>query len=152
MNAKSETLNTKRPAEILHRKQAMWQIYFPMVLVLLLFIGLAVLIISGATSAPETNQKLANISTMYLFIPILILSLPILAILVGLIYLVSRVFPYISRYGTLITEKMEMIREWIDTWMDQASKPFIAVPSLFSGFRQISSELIRMLRSNFNHE
>ena len=152
MNAKTDSPQPKRAAELRHRKQTFWQVYFPLLVVGLLFLTLAVLIISGASSAPQTNQKLANIATMYLFIPLLIFSLPILALLIGLNYLVSKAFPYLPRYGSLITEKLEIVRTWIATWTDKASRPFIMLPSAFSGVQYLQKEIVKMLRSMVYHE
>ena len=123
-----------------------------MIMVGAIFLVLAILIISGASTAPATNQKLANIAAMYLFIPLLIFSLPVLALLIGLIYLISKAFPYPPRYGALITEKLELVRKWINTWMDQASKPFIALPSAFSGAKSFYLEIANILRSLIHHE
>ena len=142
----------KRESTRKHEKQTFWQIIFPMIIVFLfiLFVGVLVFMNSG-TNAVQ-NQHFANIATMYLFIPPLILSLPIIAILVGLIYLISKIFPYITTYSALIQEKLAMVRDMIKKGMDIAAQPFIHLPAYSSSLRTFFNELYKGLRRLTRYE
>ena len=143
---KVQTKSVKRKSTILHEKQTFWQIIFPVLLFSLIIIFVCVLVVMNSGTNAMQNQHFANIATMYLFIPPLIICLPIFVILIGLIYLVSRIFPYISTSSALIQEKLAMVRDMIRIGMDSVSKPFIQIPAFSSSLKTFFNELYKGLR------
>jgi hypothetical protein len=152
MSTKSETNPQKRIPQINHQKQAIWQIYLPMLVFILIILALSVFIAAGSPASTGLNEKLAHLATLYLMTPVLIGSIPVLALLIGLIYLVSKIFPYIPKYGALISEKIDIVKSYIEQGMDLASQPFIKVPALFSGLQNMITGLIATLRRIYSHE
>jgi ABC-type sugar transport system permease subunit len=142
----------KRKSTHLHERQTFWQIIFPMILFSLIIVFVCILVGMNSGANALQNKHFANIATMYLFIPPLIISLPIIAILIGLIYLVSRIFPYITTYSTLIQEKLAMVRDMIKKAMDAVSQPFIHVPAYSSSLRTFFNELYKGLRRLTRYE
>jgi hypothetical protein len=152
MSTKPETNLPNRIPQTIHKKQALWQIYVPMLVFILLILVLSVFIAAGPPASTGLNEKLAHLATLYLMTPVLIGSIPILVLLIGLIYLVSRIFPYISKYGAWITKKINLVKSYIEQGMDFASQPFITVPSLLSGLKNLLTGLMNALRRLYSHE
>jgi len=152
MSTKSETKQPKRISQTIHKKQALWQIYFPMLAFIVIILVLSVFIAAGSPASTGLNEKLAHLATLYLMTPVLIGSIPVLALLIGLIYLVSKVFPYISKYGALISEKIDLVKFYIEQGMNTASQPFIKVPALFSGLQSMVTGLINAIRRIYSNE
>jgi hypothetical protein len=135
-----------------HKKQVLWQVYLPMMVFIGIIVVLSILVAGGDSFGSSQNEKLAHISTLYLMSPVLIGGLPILAILISFIYLVSKIFPYVTHYGNLITEKIDLVHFYIKQGMDAASKPFIQLPAAFSGFHHMVSGLTTTVRRLFLHD
>ena len=152
MNTELESVQPKRIPQVMHKKQALWQIYLPMLVFILIILALSVFIAAGSPASTGLNEKLAHLATLYLMTPLLIGSIPVLALLIGLIYLVSRIFPYISKYGAWLTEKIDLGKYYIEQGMDTASQPFIKVPALFSGLQNLITGLIDALRRLYSNE
>jgi hypothetical protein len=73
-----------------HRKQVVWQVYFPVVLAALLLAGLIVLISLSTFRGEGDVGRWAAISTIWIVIPVLVVGLIFLIALVGVNYLVAR--------------------------------------------------------------
>ena len=74
----------------LHRKQRATQIILPVVFGALLMIGMIALISLSTFKSNGDVGRWAAISTIWIVIPILLAGLLLLAILIGLIYLMAR--------------------------------------------------------------
>jgi hypothetical protein len=142
----------KRESTRMHQKQTIWQIFLPIGLFSVAIIVLCIMVVFNAGSNPTGNQHFANISTMYLLIPPLIGSLPIIILLIGFIYLLSKIFPYITTYSALIQEKLAMVREYINMGMNGISKPFIHGPAYASSIKALFTEIIKGLRRLTHYE
>jgi ABC-type sugar transport system permease subunit len=149
---KLQAKSVKRKSTVLHEKQTFWQIIFPMILFFLIIVFVCVLVVMNSGTNAIQNRHFANIATMYLFIPPLLISLPIIAVLIGLIYLVSKIFPYITIYSALIQEKMALVRDMIKQGMDAVSLPFIRVPAYSSSLKTFFNELYKGLRRLTRYE
>jgi membrane protein implicated in regulation of membrane protease activity len=67
-----------------HRRQRFWQIFFP-------FLVVAVLLLAAGVFAALGGARVwADVSLIWLVVPLLIFALLFLALLVGMIYLVAR--------------------------------------------------------------
>lgn len=73
-----------------HQKQFTWQILFPILIVAVAALAVGIIAIIAATEKTNMNAQWAMISTIFLLLPWLILSLLPLALIVFAIYLLSR--------------------------------------------------------------
>jgi len=73
-----------------HRKEIVWQIILPVVLTSILFIALIVLVNIATFRDNGDVARWAAVSTIWISIPIMIVALLLLAILVGIVYLLIR--------------------------------------------------------------
>ena len=80
-----------------HRKQLAWQIVLPIGLMVVLIIALVVLINIATFRDNGDVARWAAISTIWIVVPIMIGMLIFLVLLVGLIYLLSKLLGITSR-------------------------------------------------------
>lgn len=73
-----------------HRKEIVWQIILPVVLTAILFIALIVLVNIATFRDNGDVARWAAVATIWISIPIMIVALLLLAILVGIVYLLIR--------------------------------------------------------------
>ena len=119
---KPEHLSYKR-----HRKQTMNQIVLPVVLSALVMIALIVLISLSTFRADGDVGRWAAISTIWLVIPVMLAGLIVLAILVGLIYLMARGLQIIPTYTGLAQEYVAKARWHIMRGAHMIFKPFLVI-------------------------
>ncbi|HTP01634.1 MAG TPA: hypothetical protein VMJ64_09685 [Anaerolineales bacterium] len=94
----------QHPSYRAHRKQAFWQILLPMILAALVMLCLFVTLYFGVTRGSSSLTKWAEISTIWLTIPVGIGALIMLAVLTAVVYGLGRALGVIPRY-TVIVQK-----------------------------------------------
>jgi hypothetical protein len=114
----------------LHRKQRTTQIILPIVISAVLFIGITILICVAASNSNGNISTWAEISTIWITIPMIITGLIVLAILIGLIYLMVQALTYLPYYTSLAQDYVYIARSYIIRGADMAVKPIIN----FEGF------------------
>ena len=82
----------------LHRRQRTTQIILPVVIVTLLLVGMIVLMSFATFKSNGDVSRWAAISTIWIIIPALLAGLILLAILLGLIYLMARALSGLPHY------------------------------------------------------
>lgn len=110
-----------------HRKQRLTQIILPMVIVVLLMIGLIVLISLATFNSGGDVGRWAAISTIWIIIPIMFAGLILLALLIGLIYLMARALGALPYYTGIAQDYVYIARGYIIRAADMAVKPVIAL-------------------------
>src|ERR1043165_7479478 len=81
-----------------HRKDTAWKIIFPVVLSSVLCLGLIVLINIATFRGGGDVQRWADISTMWVAVPVMIMLLVFLALLAGIVYLLAKLLNITPRY------------------------------------------------------
>ena len=89
----------RHPSYLAHRRQVAWQIILPIAFAGLILVGLVYLVVWGTFSASGDVQRWAEISTMWLTLPVMIAALVLLAVLIGITYLVALLAGFIPRYS-----------------------------------------------------
>jgi len=110
-----------------HRKQRATQIILPMVIVVLFMIGLIALISFAAFSSGGDVGRWAAISTIWIIIPIMVAGLIVLALLIGLIYLMARGLGMLPHYTGLAQDYVYIARGYIIRAANMVVKPVIAL-------------------------
>jgi hypothetical protein len=111
----------------LHRKQLNLQIILPMVLSALVLVGMVVLISFATFKSDGDVSRWAAISTIWIIIPALFAGLIVLAILIGLIYLMARALSALPHYTGIAQDYVYIARSYIIRGADMAVKPVIAL-------------------------
>ncbi len=88
----------RHPSYLAHRRQVAWQVIVPVVLAFLLLIAAAVLVSLATFRGGGDSARWAEISTMWLTIPVMIAALVMLAVTIAVAYLLGRLAGLIPRY------------------------------------------------------
>jgi len=108
-----------------HRRQLISQILLPMVIAALLFVAMIVLINVATFRSNGDVARCAAISTLWIVIPIMIVSLIFLAVLVGLVYLMKRLLNITPVYTGMAQDLVHKLMIRIRLLADQLVKPVI---------------------------
>jgi hypothetical protein len=120
-----------------HRKQAAWQIFLPVAVAGLCMVGAFVLLYFGVTRGSSDLSKWAEISTIWLTIPVGIGALIMLAVLSAVVYGLGRALGIIPRY-TVIGQKYAWDVADGAKEVDRVSRrPRLAIPWIIKAARWI---------------
>jgi len=111
----------------LHRKQRVTQIILPMVVSALVLVGMIVLVSFSTFKSDGDVSRWAAISTIWIVIPILFAGLVLIAILVGLVYLMARALDALPHYTGMAQDYVSIARSYIIRGADMAVKPVISL-------------------------
>ena len=117
-----------------HQREVLWQITAPLVVGLLLLVGMVALL--GFNAVVPVSQW-AELSTIFLIIPLLILSLVPLALIGTLIYLTIILIPNIPPYARLAQDAIRKVAGYAKQGADMAAEPIILVESLTARLRSL---------------
>jgi hypothetical protein len=109
----------------LHRKQRTTQIILPVVLGAVVFISITILVCVAALNATGNISTWAEISTIWITIPIIITGLIFLALLIGLIYLMVGALTNLPHYTSMAQDYIYVARSYIIRGADMVAKPVI---------------------------
>jgi hypothetical protein len=123
-----------------HRKQVLWQITVPLVIGAVIILILAVLV---ATGSPQTASLWADISLIWLIIPVMIISLILLALLAGLAYAVIWLVRTIPSYALQAQNFMIMISSQVERLGDMIVEPILRVNAILASLQALSRSLRR---------
>lgn len=138
--AKIPMMNAKFPKPIhesyrMHRKQLAWQIILPVVLSALLIVAVVVLVNVATFNQGGDVARWAAISTIWIVIPIMLGLVLVLAVLVGLVYLMKRLLDATPTYTGLAQEYVHKAAIYIKRGADAAVKPVFFVDGLGASIR-----------------
>ncbi|NOT05634.1 MAG: hypothetical protein HOP27_13640 [Anaerolineales bacterium] len=120
---------------LLHRKQRTTQIILPVVIAALLMIALIVLISLVTFNSNGDVGRWAAISTIWIIIPTMLAGLILLAILVGLIYLMALALSALPTYTGIAQDYVYKAKAYIIRVADMAAKPIIAVDGFIENIK-----------------
>ena len=115
----------------------MWQIILPMVLTAILFIALVVLINIATFRDNADVGRWAAESTIWISIPIIIVSLLLLAILIGIVYLLIRLLQITPIYTGKAQDFAYKVAGYTRRAADAAAKPFIFLDSIGASIKAL---------------
>ena len=107
-----------------HKRQFAWQILVPLLVVVALVIAAAVLISIGAASATQTW---ADVSTIWLILPMLVLTLLLVVVLGFLIYVVARLLQVTPHYSGRVQDFLGLFSSRARKIADGIARPFFWV-------------------------
>lgn len=104
-----------------HKRQFAWQILVPLLVATFLLIAVAVLIASGTAD----TRTWADVSTIWLIAPMMILALLIFVILGFLIYGLARLLQVTPRFTGKAQDFFGLLTEWVRKIADALAKPVV---------------------------
>ena len=124
-----------------HRKQWTWQIVLPVVLMSVLLIALIVLINIATFRDNGDVARWAAISTIWIVVPIMIGMLIFLILLVGIIYLLSKLLGITPRYTGLAQDFVHKAAGAIKRGLDAIVKQFIEIQGVLASIREFFKQI-----------
>ncbi len=129
-----------------HRRQTFWQILLPVILAGLVVIALVVfasLATVGGSSMPATW---ANISTVWLIIPLMVVGVMFFLFTAGMIFLMSRLLRGVPTYTRLAQIYLQIFSLRFDSILNRIARPQIAVLSRWAAWREFWRKVWRIGR------
>lgn len=120
-----------------HRKDLAWKIILPVVVSAVLCIGLIVLINVVTFGNGGDVARWAAISTMWIAIPTILGMLIVLALLVGIIYLLAKLLNITPNYTVKVQDFFHLIQSYAKRGADAAAKPIITLDSIGAGINRL---------------
>ena len=120
-----------------HRKDLVWKIILPVVLSAVLCIGLIVLINVITFGNGGDVARWAAISTMWIAVPTMIGMLIVLALLVGIVYLLAKLLHITPNYTVKVQGFFHLIQGYAKRGADSAAKPIILLDSIGAGINRL---------------
>ncbi|HEX6270505.1 MAG TPA: hypothetical protein VFZ43_09735 [Anaerolineales bacterium] len=106
-----------------HRGQRTWQIILPVVLAAIVFVALIVLVILAASRGTGDVARWAEVSTILISIPIIIVGFLVLLLLAGFVYLKIRLLQIAPIYTGKAQDFVYKISGAVKRAADAAVKP-----------------------------
>jgi hypothetical protein len=120
-----------------HRQQALWQIILPFSVGLLVILALVMITILSATRGGGDVSLWADISLIWLLLPVIFFTLIFFAIVSGLVYLVIKLIAILPKYAFKAQNIMTTVQEKVRLGSDKAAEPFMKVNGFWAGLRKL---------------
>jgi hypothetical protein len=117
----------ERESYIKHRRDVTRQIILPMVLVTLVAVAVAALAGFGAAGSNPGVSLWADISLIWLIIPMMVLALVILALMFALVYGMHRLLKISPRYTGIAQAYALWLSAEASIWNDKIVQPFLTI-------------------------
>ena len=125
--------NPKTHAE--HRREAFWQITFPLVIGIPLLLAAVAVIIISATQPVTDVGRWADVSLMWLILPSLIFALILLVLLIGFVYLISYLLRLIPHYALVVQLYFEAGKNKISQLSNLSIEPILRIRAIWAAMR-----------------
>lgn len=123
----------ERPSIDLHNRQRFWQIIFPIVIFSLLIITAGGFTVFAGV---ENDRLWADISVIWLVIPVMMFSLILIAVLAGLIYLMTRLIKMTPNFTRRVQLFFSRIEKGTRRVADSSVKPFFWIQQFKDSVRK----------------
>ena len=110
-----------------HRREVFWQITFPLALVSMIFLALSVGVIWAGVAGSGELTRWAGVSIVWLSLPVIILSLLMLALVRGLVYGVTKLLHVLPGYARLAQDFFVRVQNKVKALADKIVEPFFKV-------------------------
>jgi hypothetical protein len=134
-----ETLPIRNPVTTAkHRRETFWQITFPFILVLLVFLGAAGGVIYAALTGQGHPSLWADTSAIWLALLMMGMLLPVLIILAGLVYGVIYLIRVLPPYAYKTQRIFWLVNRYVAQTTDKLAEPVLRVHSLWAMLKTLT--------------
>ena len=109
-----------------HRREVLRQVTLPLILFVLGFIALVVWFVLAKVG---TVAAWSQIATIFLVLPAMMLSLLLLVVLAGLVYVIAQALHFLPPYARLTQDAIERVNQQVKAGADVSAKPIIQIRS-----------------------
>ncbi len=128
MEQRTSTINPKprvTPVKA-HRRQALVQIWLPLILAILIMLALMALTVYGAVIRSPDVDKWGAISAIYVILPVLFTGLLVLGLLGGMVYLLAKLLNKLPDWATVLHMYVIHAALLVRRGLDAVTKPVFA--------------------------
>jgi hypothetical protein len=126
----------ERKSYVKHRRDVTRQIILPVVLTSLVGFFFAVLASLGAARGGAEVSLWADISLIWLIIPMMLLALIIMALTIGIVYGLNRLLKISPHYTGMAQTYALWFSDQVEIWTDKLIDPVIRIKSWLELFRK----------------
>lgn len=134
MNNPNSNYPTQNEAFAHHRNQTWWAIVFPVLIAALFIVGIAIL---TTLASSDTLIRFSDISLIFLILPVAAVTLVVLVLFVGLIYLLGRLTGALPNYAAVAQHALHQATSFLKSMSDKAASPVITVESVMAGLQSL---------------
>jgi hypothetical protein len=116
-----------------HRREVFWQITFPLILTLVILLGLIAFVIYSGFQGSGSVSRWADVSLIWLLVPALVVMFVMLVILIGLVYLVSKLLGVFPGYARLVQNYFYLVQVKAKSIADKLVEPVLKIRSFKAG-------------------
>lgn len=135
-----------------HRREVLWQIWLPVIILILAFVSLAVLTAVGTARNPNNGTHWSSISIIILILPLIPAGLIMLAILIVMIYGIAKTLQILPTYSLIARTYIFQLYFFILVWADRLVQPVLWIKSASAAaakfFDLIFSRKSRLLKDS----
>jgi hypothetical protein len=133
--AVQEHYSTQDKVRSSHRKNSFWQIWFPLIISLMLAITAAVFIVmlTFQTARPDFSDHWMSVSLVYLIFPSLFIAFIFIVLLVALIFLVAIIHGKLPPVMDKIITFLNQANGYIKTGTDRIASPVVTAQGVVAG-------------------
>jgi hypothetical protein len=119
----------------IHQRQVFWQVFVPVVLSAVIFLGLGVLLtVSGS---PDQVTRFSDISIIFLILPTVLVGIIFLVLFGAFIFLAARLLKVLPSYTRLAQIYLNRLTGMLHRAADMAADPILSVESKYAGIKSI---------------
>jgi hypothetical protein len=128
-----------------HRRQTFWQITSPLLLALLFLLAAVGGVIWAGVGANPQVSRWADVSLIWLLLLPLALSLLVLALLGGLVYLTVVIIKALPGYASLVQGYFRLAAEKVSCFADRVTAPVIKLHEVQAQIKKMNEIAAREL-------
>ena len=130
----SETGKNKlKSTKQISNREILFQVYIPLGIVVVIFLAMSVLISLSATPGSDNVHHWANISFMFVAVPIILISTILLIIIVAIIYGQAKLIRWLPLQIKMVYLWILKISLWIWNFTQKITQPSIKLKSDLHG-------------------
>ena len=137
----SDEVKLREAIDKAHKSSRFWMILFPIILISLVVVGLITwLAINGNVGGADV-ENLAGVATVLLVLPTVLFGLITLALIIGLIIGVIKLYEFLPQAGKALRDYLRQAQHYLRVAGDASAKPIVELRAFASKIRQIRTSL-----------
>jgi len=119
-----------------HKREAFWQITFPLILGLIFILALAVLTVMAATGDGRIAQA-GDTALIFLIVPLMLTTFVSLIIFAAIAYGVFKLTGVLPGYTKQAQDALEQVRRQVQVGSDKVVEPVLKIRSFLASFEAL---------------
>jgi hypothetical protein len=112
-----------------HRKDVFWQIWLPVGIGAAAFLALGVMAAFSLQTGSDSAARWGHIAVMWMILPLFVVGFAILALLLGLIFGVSKITQITPKYTGILLHYVQQIARAIRLYANKGINPIMVIRS-----------------------